>query len=101
MLTWLRHWERPDEGDDDRRRQRRRRRVRMNYSFTDRVRVVLAKAREEAIRLQQEYVGTEQFLLGLVREGEVLAAAVLKQARLEANEIRHRLEESVRRGKAT
>ena len=32
----------------------------MNYNFTDRVRKVLAMAREEAIRLQHDYVGTEQ-----------------------------------------
>ena len=42
----------------------------MNYNFTDRVRKVLAMAREEAIRLQHDYVGTEHLLLGLIREGE-------------------------------
>ena len=42
----------------------------MNYNFTDRVRKVLAMAREEAIRLQHDYVGTEHILLGLIREGE-------------------------------
>lgn len=73
----------------------------MNYSFTDRVRVVLAKARDEAIRLQHDYVGTEHILLGLIREGEGVAAAVLKQAGLKANEICDALEESVRRGKGT
>ena len=49
----------------------------MNYNFTDRVRKVLAMAREEAIRLQHDYVGTEHLLLGLIREGEGVAAAVL------------------------
>src|SRR5690606_28284566 len=49
----------------------------MNYNFTDRVRKVLAMAREEAIRLQHDYVGTEHILLGLIREGEGMAAAVL------------------------
>ena len=49
----------------------------MNYNFTDRVRKVLAMAREEAIRLQHDYVGTEHILLGLIREGEGVAAAVL------------------------
>ena len=46
----------------------------MNYNFTDRVRKVLAMAREEAIRLQHDYVGTEHILLGLIREGEGVAA---------------------------
>ena len=46
------------------------------YNFTERVRKVLAMAREEAIRLQHDYVGTEHILLGLIREGEGVAAAV-------------------------
>src|SRR5437899_8015705 len=47
------------------------------YNFTDRVRKVLQMAREEAARLHHEYVGTEHILLGLIREGEGVAAAVL------------------------
>lgn len=43
----------------------------MNYSFTDRVRKVLSMAREEAIRLQHGYVGTEHILLGLVGREKV------------------------------
>src|SRR5450759_2054638 len=39
------------------------------YNFTERVRKVLAMAREEAARLHHEYVGTEHILLGLIREG--------------------------------
>ncbi|MCA9736743.1 MAG: hypothetical protein KC645_03905, partial [Gemmatimonadetes bacterium] len=42
----------------------------MNYNFTDRVRTVLSMAREAAIQLQHDYVGTEHILLGLIREGE-------------------------------
>src|SRR5438309_2063241 len=45
------------------------------YNFTDRVRKVLQMAREEAARLHHEYVGTEHILLGLIREGEGVAAA--------------------------
>ena len=41
------------------------------YNFTERVRKVLAMAREEAARLHHEYVGTEHILLGLIKEGEV------------------------------
>ena len=49
------------------------------FNFTERVRKVLAMAREEAFRLKHEYVGTEHILLGLIREGEGVAAAVLQQ----------------------
>ena len=50
------------------------------YNFTERVRKVLAMAREEAARLHHEYVGTEHILLGLIREGEGVAAAVQNAA---------------------
>jgi ATP-dependent Clp protease ATP-binding subunit ClpC len=73
----------------------------MNYNFTDRVRKVLAMAREEAIRLQHDYVGTEHILLGLIREGEGVAAAVLTNLNVDLEEIHDRVEESVRKGKAT
>ncbi|WP_405285125.1 ATP-dependent Clp protease ATP-binding subunit [Gaopeijia maritima] len=73
----------------------------MNYNFTDRVRKVLAMAREEAIRLQHDYVGTEHILLGLIREGEGVAAAVLTNLDVDLDQIHERVEESVRKGKAT
>jgi ATP-dependent Clp protease ATP-binding subunit ClpC len=73
----------------------------MNYNFTDRVRKVLAMAREEAIRLQHDYVGTEHILLGLIREGEGVAAAVLTNLNVDLEQIHERIEESVRKGKAT
>lgn len=73
----------------------------MNYNFTDRVRKVLAMAREEAIRLQHDYVGTEHILLGLTREGEGVAAAVLMNLNVDLEQIHERIEESVKKGKAT
>ena len=73
----------------------------MNYNFTDRVRKVLAMAREEASRLQHDYVGTEHILLGLIREGEGVAAAVLTNLNVDLDQIHERVEESVRKGKAT
>ncbi|HEY0037415.1 MAG TPA: Clp protease N-terminal domain-containing protein, partial [Longimicrobium sp.] len=73
----------------------------MNYNFTDRVRKVLAMAREEAIRLQHDYVGTEHILLGLIREGEGVAAAVLNNLNVDLEQVQEKVEESVRRGKAT
>ncbi len=72
----------------------------MNYNFTDRVRKVLAMAREEAIRLQHDYVGTEHILLGLIREGEGVAAAVLSNLAADLDELHRLVEENVRRGKS-
>ncbi len=73
----------------------------MNYNFTDRVRKVLAMAREEAIRLKHDYVGTEHILLGLIREGEGVAAAVLMNLNVDLDQIHERVGEKVRPGKAT
>ncbi|MCG8468773.1 MAG: ATP-dependent Clp protease ATP-binding subunit, partial [Gemmatimonadetes bacterium] len=72
----------------------------MNYNFTDRVRKVLAMAREEAIRLQHDYVGTEHILLGLIREGEGVAAAVLANLAADLDELNRLVEENVRQGKS-
>ncbi len=70
------------------------------YNFTERVRKVLAMAREEAARLHHEYVGTEHILLGLIREGEGVAATVLQNLNVELDEIQQKIEETVRKGKA-
>ena len=71
------------------------------YNFTDRVRKVLQMAREEAARLHHEYVGTEHILLGLIREGEGVAAAVLTNLNVDLEEVQQKIEETVKKGKAS
>jgi ATP-dependent Clp protease ATP-binding subunit ClpA len=73
----------------------------MRFDFTDRVRKVLAMASEEAIRLGHEHVGTEHLLLGLLREREGVAAAVPTSLSGGPEQIRERIERSVRRGQGT
>jgi len=70
------------------------------YNFTERVRKVLAMAREEAARLHHEYVGTEHILLGLIREGEGVAAAVLQNLNVDLDDVTQKIEETVKKGKA-
>ncbi len=70
------------------------------YNFTERVRKVLAMAREEAERLRHEYVGTEHILLGLIREGEGVAAAVLQNLSVDLDDIQQKIEDTVKKGKA-
>ena len=70
------------------------------YNFTDRVRKVLQMAREEASRLHHEYVGTEHILLGLIREGEGVAAAVLTNLNVDLDDVQQKIEETVKKGKA-
>jgi ATP-dependent Clp protease ATP-binding subunit ClpC len=59
---------------------------------------VLAIAREEAIRLRHEYIGTEHILLALIREGEGVAKTVLANLNVDLDQIRERIEQSVRKG---
>src|SRR4051812_23370150 len=70
------------------------------YNFTERVRKVLAMAHAEAARLHHEYVGTEHILLGLIREGEGVAATVLQNLSVELHDIQQKIEETVKKGKA-
>lgn len=68
------------------------------YNFTDRTRKVLQMAREEAARLQHEYVGTEHILLGLVREGGGVACAVLANLNVELEAVVAKVDEIVKKG---
>src|SRR5579859_5548663 len=66
--------------------------------FTERARKVLSLAQEEAQRLQHNYIGTEHLLLGLVREGEGVAAKVLSNLGVELNKVRSAVEHIIGRG---
>ncbi len=66
--------------------------------FTERARKVLNLAQEEAQRFQHNYIGTEHLLLGLVREGEGVAARVLADLGVELHEIRSAVEAIIGRG---
>jgi ATP-dependent Clp protease ATP-binding subunit ClpC len=67
----------------------------MQDKFTERVRKVMYLAREEAGRLQHDYIGTEHLLLGLIREGEGIAANVLTNLGLDLEVIRQTVESMV------
>ena len=70
----------------------------MNDRFTQRVRKVLFLARDEAGRLQHEYIGTEHILLGLIKEGSGVAANVLKNLDVDLRKIRLEVEKLVQSG---
>ncbi len=67
----------------------------MNDRFTQRVRKVLFLARDEAGRLQHDYIGTEHLLLGIIREGEGVAANVLRRMNIDFERIQKAVEDSV------
>ncbi len=66
--------------------------------FTERARKVLTLAQEEATRFNHNYIGTEHLLLGLVREGEGVAAKVLANLGVELNRVRSAVEFIIGRG---
>ncbi len=69
--------------------------------FTERARKVIVYAKEEARRFNHDYIGTEHLLLGLVREGEGVAAAVLQKLGLDLETIRIEVEKLVQPGPQT
>jgi ATP-dependent Clp protease ATP-binding subunit ClpC len=62
-----------------------------NIPYTPRVKKVLALAGKEAKSLQHSYVGTEHVLLGLLREGEGVAARVLKNLEIDIERTRNEI----------
>lgn len=72
----------------------------MYERFTDRARKVIILAREEATRLNHDYIGTEHILLGLLRVGEGVAAEALRSLGLELEMIRREIEKEVQPGPA-
>src|SRR5689334_20492874 len=72
----------------------------IGYDFTERLRRILAGAREEAARLRHEFVGTEHLLLALLRAGEGGSATVLRTLDIAPEKLRQKLEEIVVPGSA-
>jgi ATP-dependent Clp protease ATP-binding subunit ClpC len=66
--------------------------------FTERAQKVMVYAQEEAVRLNHNYIGTEHILLGLLREGEGIAAQVLKNKGIDLEVIRSHTEELAGKG---
>jgi len=69
--------------------------------FNDRAKRVLALAQDEAIRFNHNYIGVEHLLLGLVREGEGVAARVLDSLGIDLSKMRSSVEVMIGRGKET
>ena len=67
--------------------------------FTDRARRVVVLAQEEARMLNHNYIGTEHLLLGLVHEGEGVAAAALESLGATLARVREQVEEIIGRGR--
>jgi ATP-dependent Clp protease ATP-binding subunit ClpC len=69
--------------------------------FTERARRSIVLAQEEAQRLGNNYIGTEHILLGIISEGESLAAKVLESLGVNLSKVRQEVEAIVGRGGQT
>jgi len=67
--------------------------------FTERAQKVLMFAREEAKITNYPYIGTEHLLLGLIREGESVAAKILSAVGMDADKVREAIAQMVEAGK--
>ena len=63
--------------------------------FTDRARRVVVRAQEEARALNHDFIGTEHILLGLVGEGQGVAAKALESLGISLETVRQRVEDAV------
>jgi len=68
--------------------------------FTDRARRVVVLAQEEARMLNHNYIGTEHILLGLIHEGEGVAAKALESLNIRLEDVRQQVEEIIGQGQA-
>ena len=66
--------------------------------FTDRARRVVVLAQEEARLLNHNYIGTEHILLGLIHEGEGVAAKALESLGISLEAVRNQVEEIIGQG---
>ncbi|MDW7693570.1 ATP-dependent Clp protease ATP-binding subunit [Flammeovirgaceae bacterium SG7u.111] len=68
----------------------------MEAKFSNRVKEVISLSREEALRLGHDYIGTEHLLLGMIREGEGIAIALIKKLGVSLEEVRETIEQATR-----
>ncbi|MEN9333131.1 MAG: hypothetical protein RLY35_311 [Bacteroidota bacterium] len=68
----------------------------MEAKFSPQVKDVLSFSREEALRLGHSYIGPEHLMLGIIREGESLAANLMKRMGIDMNQLRKQIESTMR-----
>jgi ATP-dependent Clp protease ATP-binding subunit ClpC len=68
----------------------------MDNNFSAQVKEIISFSREEALRLGNDFIGTEHLLLGLIREGENTAIKLLKQLNVDLYELRKEVELAVK-----
>ncbi len=68
----------------------------MDHNFSSQVKEIISFSREEALRLGNDFIGTEHLLLGLIREGDNTALKILKNLQIDIYELRKEIELAVK-----
>ena len=68
----------------------------MDHNFSAQVKEIISYSREEALRLGNDFIGTEHLVLGLIREGENTAVKILKTLNVDLYELRKEIEMAVK-----
>src|SRR6478672_11992318 len=68
----------------------------MDNNFSAQVKEIISYSREEALRLGNDFIGTEHLLLGLIREGDNTAVRILKSFNIDLFELRKEIEIAVK-----
>ena len=68
----------------------------MDSNFSPKVKEIISYSREEALRLGNDFIGTEHLLLGLIREGDGMALKVLQSMQVDLFELRKELEQAIK-----
>ena len=68
----------------------------MDSNFSPKVKEIISYSREEALRLGNDFIGTEHLLLGLIREGDGMALKVLQSMQVDLFELRKELELAIK-----
>ncbi len=68
----------------------------MDNNFSTQVKEIISYSREEALRLGNDFIGTEHLVLGLIRDGENTAVKILKSLNIDLFELRKEIEMAVK-----
>ena len=68
----------------------------MDNNFSAQVKEIISYSREEALRLGNDFIGTEHIMLGLIRDGENTAMRVLKKCNVDLYELRKEIEMAIK-----
>ncbi|WP_018629822.1 ATP-dependent Clp protease ATP-binding subunit [Niabella aurantiaca] len=68
----------------------------MDNNFSSQVKEIISYSREEALRLGNDFIGTEHLLLGLIREGDNTAIRILKSFNVDIFELRKEIELAIK-----